>query len=249
MTMSSPAESAAVKTGWFDSLRRNRRNKSVGSTHTIDGNRVNHMSGAKSMSSLYSATLSTTVIHCTDASTASTVSASRLDLSQKSKSMSSWRSLLHRGQGVKATKKSEVVTSALTHSVAKQVPLPVAASPPPPTSSSSSSSLDVDGDKSLSSAFWTLPRKRGGNGKQPDSSRPPVPPTNRSRSYSITSLERRNKRSTVWYTHSEGDFRSRLVSFLFLRCVPCCVVNTHTRRVHAHSPTLRGLFSSPPLFV
>ena len=189
--------------GWFDSLRRNRRNKSLGSSHSIATNVSTHqMSGAKSMSSLTHTHL--TVIHDSPPPPGSADAKSR-----------SWRSLLpHRHHKNKIESASSASASARALVVVEPVPLPVADVDKSVSSSSSTSPSTV---------FWTLPRKRavvqnktdnGGDGS--GSGRPPVSSSSRSRSYSIASLERRNnKRSTVWYTHSDGDIlgnRNRRVS-------------------------------------
>lgn len=213
MTMTSPVELAG-KTGWFDSLRRNRRNKSVGSTETIESKTI---TGAKSMSSLHTMT-----VVCHSTSTIKTSTVSRLDNGTTSSSsstnvaskppMSSWRSILSRPKKFNNSNSlsslsslssadsgvSEVYhrngNSSSPHPALLQVPLPVVKE-------------QVD-DKNLSSPFCTLPRKRGQQTQDGGRSLPPPagPSTSsRSRSYSITSLDRRKKRSTVWYTHSESD--------------------------------------------
>lgn len=196
MTMTSPVELAG-KTGWFDSLRRNRRNKSLGSTDKLNSKT---MTGAKSLSSLH-----TMVVQQQQP----TRLVSPLDTSPSGKS--TWRSILSRPRktGVHFNSNlSQVVVKcngdASSPHPALQVPLPVVEE-------------QVD-DKNLSPAFCTLPRKRGQQTQQDGGrSLPPHGSTSsRTRSYSITSLDRRNKRSTVWYTHSESDILNRRVSLFLL---------------------------------
>lgn len=214
MTMTSPVELPG-KTGWFDSLRRNRRNKSLGSTEKLH---TKTMTGAKSMSSLHTVTVIQQ--QSTIATTTTTTPLDTCKTSASKPPFSTWRSILSRprktnlGGSVIYNNSSQVVAKCNGNESpphpALQVPLPVVEE-------------QVD-DKNLSPAFCTLPRKRGQQTQDGGRSLPPHGPStgSRTRSYSITSLDRRNKRSTVWYTHSESDIlnKNRRVS-LFLQARKC----------------------------
>ncbi|KAK4020779.1 cytohesin-1 isoform X1 [Daphnia magna] len=215
MTMTSPVE-AAAKMGWFGSLRRN-RNKSLCSTPdklspTKNGATINStktMTGAKSLSSLHTLNVN---LH----STSSVMLNERLEDSSKSPQSSTttpktrWRlgTILQRSKksdsSVDISNDEESPDSSLHRSiVVVQVPLPVVAE-------------QLDDDNKNVSQFCTLPRKRLQT-SQPNrvASRllPPLPVTSRSRAYtnssSTSSLDRRKKRSTVWYTHSDSDINGR----------------------------------------
>lgn len=213
--MTSPVE-AAAKMGWFGSLRRN-RNKSLCSTPdklspTKNGATINStktMTGAKSLSSLHTLNVN---LH----STSSVMLNERLEDSSKSPQSSTttpktrWRlgTILQRSKksdsSVDISNDEESPDSSLHRSiVVVQVPLPVVAE-------------QLDDDNKNVSQFCTLPRKRLQT-SQPNrvASRllPPLPVTSRSRAYtnssSTSSLDRRKKRSTVWYTHSDSDINGR----------------------------------------
>ena len=232
MTMTSPVELVA-KTGWFDSLRRI-RNKSLSSTPdklsktNINANgsvattsTTTTMTGAKSLSSLY--TLS--VNH--HSSTSSSTTKERLEISPQSTTPKTrWRF----GTILNRSKKSDSSVDISNRSVDE---LLSASSRQNAPSSGHTVHLPMlkeqrdEDDKNLSQ-FCTLPRKRlqtSQNQQQQQQQQPQdcqeqngraasirlLPPlsasTSRSRAYtsSTSSLDRRKKRSTVWYTISEGD--------------------------------------------
>ena len=80
---------------------------------------------------------------------------------------------------------------------------PIKSTPPPPPEAAAASPPSVP--------FYTLPRKRRDGRSVPAVTSPPPEPnaTTRTRSYSTATLDRQNKRSTVWYTFSETDIRLR----------------------------------------
>lgn len=215
MTMTSPVELAG-KTGWFDSLRRNHRNKSVSSASTNSSTLSKPISGAKSLSSLHTLTVNRSTstpdqrLEVPKTNVATTKSLSSLRLLFLSRSKLKHSAVILNGNTTVATEPStDTHPSVVVTAAAKE------------------------DDKNLSSAFCTLPRKRPPTLKQDSTSTstssvggrslPPIrgaggtATTSRSRSYSIASLDRRNKRSTVWYTHSEGDFYNRNRVSLFLQ--------------------------------
>ena len=206
MTMTSPVE-VTGKAGWFDSLRRNRRNKSVSSPTSPPSA---SMTGAKSLSSLH------TLVKSRSTSTAVLNERLEVPKTSQTKSLSSWRSILSRSK----VKHSAVVLNGNLNetelSTADLHPAAVMVA-------------EKEYDKNLSSAFCTLPRKRptalqdNSSSSNGGRSLPPIraggATSSRSRSYSIASLDRRNKRSTVWYTHSEGDILNKNRVSLFLQAL------------------------------
>lgn len=210
MTMTSPVELAYNghnRTGWFDSLKRTRKNKADKA----------HMTNARSLTSLH-----TVAVHApTTTTSASAILARHVDqngsgdtvhsaddkkkgahsssAAGKPPKPSAWRVLLGRPKkAAEQTCHSSPSSSLSTshHAVVAVVgssrlaPLPVAAVDRP------------EGGTAFACA--TLPRKRPDRGGVTD-----VAVANRDRAFtSAATLGRQSKRSTVWYTHSESDIRA-----------------------------------------
>lgn len=229
MTMTSPVELAG-KSGWFGSLRRNRLPTTpdkLTKSNTMDKNgTLTNMTGAKSLSSLHKFSVnhhSTTVLN------------ERLDVSSSSpRSKPRWRlgTILGGGRSKKSDSSVDVSDRNSDSTVTDPSSRPAAVTVALPSVKEQLG----DDDRNLSQ-FCTLPRKRSpqnhlpdcgennsGNGNGGGSSSRLLPPlsasTSRSRAHtsSTASLDRRKKRSTVWYTISDsevygGGGRSRVSLF------------------------------------
>ncbi|XP_046643978.1 cytohesin-1-like isoform X1 [Daphnia pulicaria] len=216
MTMTSPVELAG-KSGWFGSLRRNRLPTTpdkLTKSNTMDKNgTLTNMTGAKSLSSLHKLSVnhhSTTVLN------------ERLDVSSSPRSKPRWRlvTILGGGRSKKSDSSVDISDRNSDSTVTDPSSRPAAVTVALPSVKEQLG----DDDRNLSQ-FCTLPRKRspqnhlpdcgennsGGNGNGGGSSSRVLPPlsasTSRSRAHtsSTASLDRRKKRSTVWYTISESE--------------------------------------------
>ncbi len=226
MTMTSPVELAG-KSGWFGSLRRNRlpttpdkltkSNNTIGKNGTLTA--TTSLTGAKSLSSLHKLSVnhhSTSVLN------------ERLDVSSSPRSKPRWRLGTILGGRSKKSDSSVDVSDRSADPVTDPSSRPAAVTVALPSVKEQLG----DDDRNLSQ-FCTLPRKRSPQNHLPDcrennngggggSSSRLLPPlsasTSRSRAHtsSTASLDRRKKRSTVWYTISESEVyggRSRVSLF------------------------------------